>query len=194
MYHRARSSTLDTGNKERDIGFTTSSNLKPAQKCKKAAQTASTVLAQITRAFHFRDRHVFLSLYQQYVRAAPPEVFHGCLVTLDPGGHLVPEAVQQRPVRAISGLRATTYEEKLKELMMPSLQERRNEIDMVQTYKIVMGIDMVNCDLWFERAGKRRPTRNNIVRHNLVPRRSNHEYRRKFFSSRVVDRWNNLPT
>ena len=96
----------------------------------------------------------------------------------------MPEAVQQRPVRAISGLRATTYEEKLKELMMPSLQERRNEIDMVQTYKIVMGIDMVNCDLWFERACKRRPTRNNIVRHNLVPRRSNHEYRRQFFSSR----------
>ena len=39
-----------------------------------------------------------------------------------------------------------------------SLQERRNEIDMVQTYKIVMGVDMVNSDLWFERAESRRPT------------------------------------
>ena len=49
--------------------------------------------------------------------------------------------VQQRAVRAITGLRATTYdyEDKLKELEMPSLQERRTEIDMVQrqTYKIV---------------------------------------------------------
>ena len=104
------------------------------------------------------------------------------------------EAVQQRAVRAISGIRATTYEDKLKELKMPSLQERRNEIDMVQTYKIVMGVDMVNSELWFERADNRRPTRNNVVRHNLVPKNANHEFRRQFFSSRVVDKWNSLPT
>ena len=77
---------------------------------------------------------------------------------------------------------------------MPSLQERRNEVDMVQTYKIVMGVDAVNSEQWFQRADSRRPTRNNVVRHNLVPNRSHHEYRRQFFSSRVVDRWNNLPT
>ena len=59
---------LEVSDKERDIGVTTSDNLKPAQQCKKVAQTASAVLAQITRAFHYRDRHVFLSLYQQYVR------------------------------------------------------------------------------------------------------------------------------
>ena len=53
------------------------------------------------------------------------------------------EAVQQRAVRVISGLRASTYEDKLRELGMPSLQERRNEIDMVLTYKIVIGVDMV---------------------------------------------------
>ena len=102
--------------------------------------------------------------------------------------------MQQRAVRAISGLRASTYEDKLKELRMPSLQERRNEVDMVQTYKIVMGVDAVNSEQWFQRADSRRPTRNYVVRHNLVPNRSHHEYRRQFFSSRVVDRWNNLPT
>ena len=53
------------------------------------------------------------------------------------------EAVQQRAVRVISSLRASTYEDKLRELGMPSLQERRNEIDMVLTYKIVIGVDMV---------------------------------------------------
>ena len=102
--------------------------------------------------------------------------------------------MQQRAVRAISGLRASTYEDKLKELRMPSLQERRNEVDMVQTHKIVMGVDAVNSEQWFQRADSRRPTRNYVVRHNLVPNRSHHEYRRQFFSSRVVDRWNNLPT
>ena len=41
---------------------------------------------------------------------------------------------------------------------MPSLQERRNEVDMVQTYKIVMGVDAVNSEQWFQRADSRRPT------------------------------------
>ena len=90
--------------------------------------------------------------------------------------------VQQRAVRAITGLRATTYEDKLKELEMPSLQERRTEINMVQPYKIVTGVDMVNSELWFERADSRRTTINNTARHNLVPERSHHEYRRNFLT------------
>ena len=52
----------------------------------------------------------------------------------------------------------------------------------------------MNSDLWFERATNRKPTRNNIVRHNLVQKRANPEYKRQFFSSRVVDNCNNLPT
>ena len=66
-YHMNGKSLSKTEN-ERDIGVMVSNNLKPAQQCRKAAQTASAVLGQITRDFHYRDRHVFLSLYQQYVR------------------------------------------------------------------------------------------------------------------------------
>ena len=53
---------------------------------------------------------------------------------------------------------------------------------MVQTYKIVTGVDMVNSELWFERADSRRTTINNTARHNLVPERSHHEYRRNFLT------------
>ena len=49
---------------ERDIGVLISNNLKPSQQCKNAAQTAGAVLAQITRAFHYRDKVVFKNLYQ----------------------------------------------------------------------------------------------------------------------------------
>ena len=54
--------------KERDLGVVMSATLKPRVKCAKAARTAQTVLSQISRAFHFRDRHVFLKLYIQYLR------------------------------------------------------------------------------------------------------------------------------
>ncbi len=46
---------------ERDIGVSVAQNLKQADQCKKAARTAQTVLSQLTRAFHFRDRHVFVT-------------------------------------------------------------------------------------------------------------------------------------
>ena len=49
---------------EKEIRVTVSCNLKPGQQYKKAAQTASMVLDQITRAFHYKDRKVFLNLYK----------------------------------------------------------------------------------------------------------------------------------
>jgi hypothetical protein len=47
---------------ERDIGIMVSDNLRPSEKCNKAASTALAVLAQILRAFHFRDRFTFINL------------------------------------------------------------------------------------------------------------------------------------
>ena len=50
------------------------------------------------------------------------------------------ERVQQK---AVSGLKGRTYEERLAEVSLLSLRERRKETDMVQTFKIVRGIDMI---------------------------------------------------
>jgi len=46
------------------------SNLKPktSSQCAKAARTATAVLGQISRAFHFRDRWTFIRLYKFYVQ------------------------------------------------------------------------------------------------------------------------------
>ena len=59
---------LGTTSEERDIGVIVSDTLKPTAQCQKAAHTAQAVLGQISCAFHFRDRHVFVRLYAQYVR------------------------------------------------------------------------------------------------------------------------------
>jgi hypothetical protein len=37
-----------------------SKNLKPSIQCAKEARTAQTVLSILTRAFHFKNRHIFL--------------------------------------------------------------------------------------------------------------------------------------
>ena len=150
---------------------------------------ASVVLGQITRAFHYRDRRVFLNLYKQYVRphlefsvAAWSPWTKEDIETL--------EKVQKRAVKAVSGLRSSSYEERLVELKLPSLQERRREIDMVQTYKMVNDAESEQI---FVRADGRRETRATTGTDNLLKKRNNHEFRNSFFSSRVIGEWNSLP-
>ena len=66
--YKMSNTVLETTAEERDLGVVMSATLKPKAQCAKAARTAQTVLSQISRAFHFQDRHVFLKLYKQYVR------------------------------------------------------------------------------------------------------------------------------
>jgi len=54
---------LQSIDKERDIGVLMSASLKPSLQCSQAANRASAILKQITRAFMYRDRKVFLLLY-----------------------------------------------------------------------------------------------------------------------------------
>ena len=78
-------------------------------------------------------------------------------------------------------------------LGLPSLQDRRKEIDMAQTYKIVNKVDSDDPDHWFTRADTRRPTRQVDGKDRLLPVRTQHEFRRNFFSVSVIEEWNNLP-
>ena len=54
---------LEVTEVERNIGVMVTNTLKPSAQCAKAARTAQAVLGQISRAFHYRDCHVFIRLY-----------------------------------------------------------------------------------------------------------------------------------
>jgi len=183
--------TLGTTEEEKDVGVMVHQSLKPARQCARAAQTARGVLGQISRAFHYRDRHVFVQLYKQYVRphlefASP--VWSPWLV----GDIKTLEEVQIAAVRMVSGLKSKDYHGRLAELGLTALEERRREMDLVQTFKIVNGIDHVNSQIWFEKAVNT-GTRGSSGVDNMAKLRAGHDFRRNFFSQRVVDAWNSLP-
>ena len=97
----------------------------------------------------------------------------------------------------ISGLTGNTYEERLKELKLEKLQDRRVRLDLIQTFKILNGFDKVQSELWFQTVGARngRTTRLNDHDHNLVRRSVSHtDIRNNFFSQRVINSWNKLPS
>ena len=104
--------------------------------------------------------------------------------------------IQQRAVRMVSGLKSNTYKAKLKKLDMLSLEDRRILYDQVQNFKIISGFDAVNRDTWLTLVG---PNPGRVTRHtsdplNIVRQQGRTETRRSFFSLRVVDTWNSLPS
>ena len=184
---------LSTTEEEKDLGVLVTSNLKPAKQCARAAATASTVLGQITRAFHYRDRHVFARLYRTYVR---PHLEYAVQAWAPwaRGDVEKLERVQERAVRQISGLRGSTYEEKLDELGMLPLAERRHQLDMCSAYRVLTGKDDVQPEIWFTPAtASGRETRQAAHVLNVRPRHGRLEVRANCYSVRTCEPWNRIP-
>jgi hypothetical protein len=98
---------------------------------------------------------------------------------------------KDEPCRWCQASRPTPTEDRLKELGLTTLEERRHQADMAQTYKIVKEKDMVNKETWFKSVTETgRATRSAADPLNLRPQQSRLEIRRHFFSQRVVEGWN----
>lgn len=184
--------TMKSTEEERDVGVTIHRSLKPSKQCAQAAAKANQVLGQISRAFHYRDRHIFVRLYKQYVRCH----LEFAVSTWNPWSTAdieLLEKVQVRAIRMVSGLQGT-YEDKLRELNLQTLEERRRRADMIQTHKIIHGIDKVDRHTWFNFVSNTdRNTRARSDNLNLIKPNARLEIRRNFYSNRVIDSWNRLP-
>jgi hypothetical protein len=96
---------LEKTREEKDLGVIVQESLKPAAQCRKAAKTAMSVLGQITRAFRYRDKSVFVQLYKQYVR---PHLDFATQAwsPWQQGDIEALESVQRRVVNMVSGLKS----------------------------------------------------------------------------------------
>jgi ribonuclease P/MRP protein subunit RPP40 len=94
----------------------------------------------------------------------------------------------------ISGLAGRTYEGRLKELGIVTLEERRHQMDMQQTYKILSGKEKVVPSCWFTMASdSERVTRQSADPLNIRLETPRLDIRRYFYSQRVVYSWNSVP-
>ena len=186
---------LKSTEQEKDIGVLIHSSLKPSKHCAESARKANGILTQISKSFHYRDKVTFLNLYKTYVRCHLESSVPAWNPWTAQDKELI-EKVQVRAINMISGLKGSTYIEKLTELKLMSLEDRRTRFDMLQTFKIVHGIDRVDRDKWFKMAAEhsQRITRLSADPLNIQAQTSNGEVRRNFFSNRVVETWNNLPS
>ena len=184
---------------EKDLGVHIHQSLTPSVHIAEAVKTANKKLGQLLRSVSYRDKITFVKLYIQHVRCHLEYAVQSWNPWLRKDIDLL-ESVQRRAVRCIQGLHGS-YEEKLKQVNLTTLTERRKRGDMIQTFKIVNQIDNVRPCTWFNTSVNDRPTRGNVEigddgsqqkRLTLKATSSNLEVRRNFFSNRVVQPWNEL--
>jgi hypothetical protein len=177
---------------EKDVGVIIHNSLKPAKQCQKAAKTGLNVLYQLRNNFHFRDRHIFLKLYKQYVRPHL-EFATPAWSPWHTNDKQVLENVQKKFVNMVAGLAPGSYEEKCKELNLETLEARRKNQDLVQAYKMIRGNEKLNRTTLFRHVDGGR-TRQDADKLNLKQSQARLEIRKNFFTQRIIKDWNEIPT
>ena len=190
--HAPAGTVLGISEQEKDLGVIIHNSLKPSKQCAAAAKKAHAVLGQMARSLTYRTSETWLPLFVMYVR----HHLEYCVQAWAPwtaADEALIESVQKRAVRMTSGLSGATYEEKLREVGMMSLAERRQRGDMIEVWKLMNGHEKVDVTQILSLAGQHceRSTRS-VANLGLVQTAASLDLRKNFFSNRVVTPWNRL--
>ena len=123
---------------------------------------ANRVLGCIRRGINYKSKEEVLTLCRNLVR---PHLEY-CLQFWSPLLRKdidATERVQRRATRLIPGLARLSYEERLKETGLYTLERRRLRGDMIEMFKIMKGIDKLSADELFNRVDSDR-TRGHSLR------------------------------
>ena len=100
------------------------------------------------------------------------------------------ERVQRRATRVILGLAILSYEERLKETGLYTLEMRRLRGYMMEMFKIMKGGDKISADELFNRVDSDRTWGHRL---RVKKGRVKTVVRQGTFTQRVVNAWNGLP-
>ena len=176
---------------EKDLGVHIDENLNFEQHIEKITKKAASRCANILKNFTFRSRDVLLPIFKSMVR--PILEYANCAWNTELQKHKDEiESIQRSFTKNIFSVKKLSYEQRLENLKLPSLEYRRLRGDLIQTFKILRQFyDIKTVDSLFQL------TNNNRLRGHRLKLTKHHVNKtqyKNFFTNRIVNQWNHLPS
>ena len=144
---------LNTTIKEKDLGLTISADMKVSGQCAIAAAKGNQILGLIRRNIVYKEKELIIPLYKTIVR---PHLEY-CIQAWRPYRKKdidILERVQRRATKMIQKLRNISYEMRLKECGLTTLETRRLRGDQIEVFKILNGYENIDRNI-FSQSRKR---------------------------------------
>ena len=181
---------IDCVEREKDLGVIIQNDLSPEGHINKIVGEGLAIVSNIRATFVHLTEHLVKKIIEIILR---PKLEYAQVVWAP---HLKKhlrklERVQRAATKLVPDLRDLEYQERLKVLNLPTLEERRKRGDMIQMYKCVMGMDRIDRDDF-------------VVRDMTSVTRGGHELKLRLpghttdvgkysFPARSIHAWNSLP-
>jgi len=173
------------------LGVHIDENLNFEQHIEKITKKAASRCANILKNFTFRSRDVLLPIFKSMVR--PILEYANCAWNTELQKHKDEiESIQRSFTKNIFSVKKLSYEQRLENLKLPSLEYRRLRGDLIQTFKILRQFyDIKTVDSLFQLSNNNRLRGHRL---KLTKHHVNKTQYKNFFTNRIVNQWNHLPS
>ena len=173
---------------EKDIGVTFDTKLNFDIHINSVVSKANQLIGLVKRSFQFLDQDMFLKLYKAIIR---PHLEYANVIwhPIYKRQQSSIENTQRRATKILSKIKHMSYKDRLIYLNLPSIKYRQLRNDLIQTFKLMHGIDNIDSNNIFS-INEYDKTRNSTMK--LYKLQSRSLIRSNYFSNRVNNTWNKL--